>query len=242
MALMRKSKLLLIGAAVFVSGCATTSSQDVEDTVFTGFIDATDGSKSQAVLGLDCPARLEGFQLGSTYVYNPDGTDVSCNYAGPEGNMTVYLSRYPDSSLSQEFQAAVQAIESRFDPMGYRYDEKATDACAATTLDAASFMEGFTPILTGEDTSNTINLSTSPTAVFLTDTKVTFLMNEEMFEGEFYKTRYTGSYGGADALENVCQTARNAYLVLRKSVRENRGLEPDTTQQVLDELADKEGS
>jgi len=230
--------LLTIGFILFVSGCASTNGpKDLGALEYTGFVEKSDGTTYQSVMGLTCPEQIDGIPRNSTRSYNDKGTDVSCNYVGDERIFTVYLSRFPDDTKIDNFRSAQYHLENRLVPQGYIYDDDMSETCTSESLDTESFMAGITGLLTGENTGNEVTISPSPSAVYVTDTKMSVVIVEEMLEKDFFKVRYTGPYSGENSVKTTCKLARDTFLSMKKGVEKARGIEvskEDLIQSIID--------
>lgn len=232
------NKILLgMGLAFFVSGCASINSPtDLGKLQYTGFSEKEDGSAYHSVMGLTCPGQIDGMDRHSSHVYNDIGTDASCTYAGEERLFTLYLSQYPGDSLGRNFETAKIAIEGRESLSDYKYDEELSDVCSSKSLDTSAFMSGLSGLLSGEGETNEISISMSPSAVYVSDTRMSIVIVEEMFKKEFFKIRYTGPYSGNRSVEDNCQLARDTYLSLKKGVEKDRGIEISKEDRLLNLL------
>ena len=74
---------------------------------------ADDGGALHQQSLLQCPANLDGYSRDVLHVYDKAGFDVSCNYRGPQSDVTVYLTRRPPEQLAQDFEGERQAILKR---------------------------------------------------------------------------------------------------------------------------------
>lgn len=225
---MEKMNLLAAGFICLgfaLGGCATTTTAPkAERTVYTGFVTKANSVEYQDVMNLSCPASIETMTRSKTYVYSDDGLDVSCNYVGDGEFLTQYFSRYVGDELGAIFISARQAIESRFAEQGFVYDEELSEVCELKWIDEAALLEGFAGILSGENTTNNINLSRAPSAVYVGGDRMTFVIVDEPFEYEFFKIRYTGAYDGTESVDAACAVARQTYLTAMEGVREKRGI------------------
>jgi len=75
---------------------------------------ADDGTATHLQSQLQCPASLDGYTRDELRVYDGIGFDVSCNYRGPQSDVTIYLARHPVAQLAPAFENAKQAIVKRF--------------------------------------------------------------------------------------------------------------------------------
>jgi len=227
--------LLTIGFTLFVSGCASTNTpEDLGKLEFTGFTEKSDGSAYQSVMGVSCPREIDGMIRHSAHVYNDRGTDASCTYASNDDRLfTLYLSKFPHDNLGVNFQDAKAAIEGRESLSAYKYDEDLSNTCSSVTLDEAAIFSGFSGLLSGENKTNEIKLALSPSAVYVSDAKMSFVVVEEMFDKEFFKVRYTGPYNGEISVEENCQLARDVYLSVKKGVEKDRGIEVSKEEGLL---------
>lgn len=228
---MRKIKTALnkpfiwAGLALIVSACSTTSApRDLGVLTHTGFSEKADGVAYHKVMGLSCPAAIKGMSRTSTQVYNDSGTDVSCNYAEGSRDFTLYLSEYPGDNLSRNFGLAKNAVDQRFSPQGYKFDEDLSETCSSSSLDEAAILSGLSGILSGANTTNEINLTTFPSAVFTQGDRMTLVIVDEMFEKEFFKVRYTGPYVEESSVEETCNLTRDTYLSLQQAIKVERGI------------------
>jgi len=233
---MTKFEIALVGTALFMAGCATTSSpDDLGKLEYTGFSTKSDGSAYQSVMGLTCPTEIDGIQRTSTKVYNDRGTDVGCNYSDDDQIFTVYLGRFPSDDLTGYFRYSQSALEYTYDAKGYVYDEALSESCSSESIDAASIMSGFSGLLTGKNTSNTITISPAPSAVYINADagKMSLVVVDEMYEKDFFKTRYTGAYRGADDVEKICKRVRENYLEMKSSTDKARGIQMSETDKLM---------
>jgi hypothetical protein len=237
------SKTLIAGSvACLLSACASVQPpKDLGKLQYTGFTEKSDGTAFQSVMGLTCPETIGGTRRTSTYVYNGGGTDVSCNYSDGQQVFTTYFSRYPDDSLRGNFESARYAIQNRFDPQGFVFDEKLSDGCGGASLDAASLLSGLNGILAGSTKNNTITMSPTPSAVYINaaEGRMTLVVVDEMFPKEFFKTRYTGPYGSEGDVDAVCEMIRENYLSIKAVVSESRGIEVSDTEKMLSLIGNK---
>ncbi len=243
--MLKLNKFLLgaVGLALFISGCATTSSpDDLGKLEYTGFSEKSDGTTYQSVMGLSCPAEIDGMTRGSAVVYNEGGTDVSCNYVDEDRVFTTYLSRYSDDTLTNNFRSSQYHLENRLTPEGYVFDEELSDSCSSKSIDTASLLSGLSGILSGEATRNEITISPSPSAVYVTNDSMSLVVVEEMFEKEFFKVRFTGPYSGASSVEGTCKLIRDTFLSIQQDVKENRGIELSDDDKLLKLLNSKSES
>ena len=229
----RNEFLFCAGLALSLSACSTTP-EDLGALVHTGFAEKADGSSFHKIMGLSCPANIDGMSRVHTQVYSDDGTDVSCTYSGDGRLFTLYLSEFPNDNLSQNFQAAKIAIDQRFIPQGYTHDKDLSQVCSSASLDEAAILSGFSGILSGENTSNEINLSLSPSAVYTQAENMTFVTVEEMFEKQFFKIRYTGPFSGENSVKENCELGRETYLSVQSGIRKERGIADTDGVKLLD--------
>ena len=229
----RKEILLSAGLALSLSACSTTP-EDLGALVHTGFAEKADGSSFHKIMGLSCPANIDGMSRVHTQVYSDDGTDVSCTYSGDGRLFTLYLSEFQNDNLSQNFQAAKIAIDQRFIPQGYTHDKDLSQVCSSASLDEAAILSGFSGILSGENTSNEINLSLSPSAVYTQAENMTLVTVDEMFEKQFFKIRYTGPFSGEDSVKENCELGRETYLSVQSGIRKERGIADTDGDKLLD--------
>lgn len=233
--------LQLLGPAILLSACATTSApDDLGELVYTGFSERSDGTAYHKAMGVSCPAQIGDMARTGTYVYNDAGTDISCNYNEGGQIFTLYLSQYSKSSLRQEMQSAMAAIEYRFADEGYAYNEDLSETCSSATLDQTSILSSFAGLLSGENQTNEITINPTPAAVYTKGSDVTLVMVEEMFEKEFFKIRYTGMSADEASVEKICELGRAVYLSTEKFTREDRGL-PASEGQNLQDLINASG-
>ena len=240
--MLKLNKILLgLGLAFLVTGCASTGSpDDLGELQYTGFSEKSDGTAHLSVMGMSCPNEIDGMARISEYVYNDRGTDASCTYSNSTETksgdrlLTVYLSQYPQDSLGGNFQNARAAIESRDTLSDYQYDEDLSDRCSSVSLDEAALLSGFSGLFSGENKTNEITLTTTPSAVYVTDTEMSFVVVEEMFDKEFFKVRYTGPYSGEASVKEKCQVARDTYLSMKRAVEKDRGIEISKEDRLLD--------
>ena len=231
----RNEFLFCAGLALSLSACSTTPPpEDLGALVHTGFAEKADGSSFHKIMGLSCPANIDGMSRVHTQVYSDDGTDVSCTYSGDGRLFTLYLSEFPNDNLSQNFQAAKIAIDQRFIPQGYSHDKDLSQVCSSASLDEAAILSGFSGILSGENTSNEINLSVSPSAVYTQAENMTFVTVEEMFEKQFFKIRYTGPFSGENSVKENCELGRETYLSVQSGIRKERGIADTDGDKLLD--------
>ena len=231
----RNKIVLLTGVALFMSGCASTNApQDLGKLEYTGFTEKSDGSVYQSVMGVTCPDAIDGMQRDRTNVYNDGGTDVSCNYLGEDRIFTVYLSRFKDDTLADNFRSSKHAVEYRYDALGYKYDEELSDVCSAASLDTASILGSLSGIFDGSNKTNEITISTSPSAVYINkqEGRVSLLVLEEMFEKDFHKTRYTGPYTSEAGVKAVCEMVRSNYIEMKLATSKSRGVEDSDTDRL----------
>ena len=224
---MRRLGIALVGGAVLLAGCATSSApRDLGKLQYTGFSTKADGSAYQSVMGLSCPSEIDGLRRVSTKSYNEGGTDVGCGYSSETRAFTVYFSRFPGDSLETNFRGSQSAVQYVFEPQGYAYDEDLSDSCSSQSLDSASILSEFSGILSGDNTSNTITLSSTPSAVYINRAEgdMSLVIVEEMFEKDFFKTRYTGPYTTVEDVEKICKFARDNFLEMKASVGKARGI------------------
>ena len=227
--------LIWASLALMVSACTTTSEpEDLGALVHTDFSEKIDGSAYHSVMGLSCPAEIDGMSRTSTHVYNDAGSDVSCNYVEGARNLTLYLSQYGDDHLSRVFGLAEDAVDQRFSLQGFEYNEELSSNCSSESIDAASVLAGFSGILSGENTSNEVTVSSSPSSVFVNADKMTLVIVDEMFEKEFFKVRYSGPYQGEISVKENCALARKIFLDLQKSTKVNRGIPLSEEDKILD--------
>jgi hypothetical protein len=73
-----------------------------------------DGSAIHQQSLLQCPASLDGYTRDDLRVYDGIGFDVSCNYRGPQSDVTIYLTRRPAAMLQAAFDGSKQQIVKRF--------------------------------------------------------------------------------------------------------------------------------
>ena len=229
----RKEILLSAGLALSLSACSTTP-EDLGALVHTGFAEKADGSSFHKIMGLSCPANIDGMSRVHTQVYSDDGTDVSCTYSGDGRLFTLYLSEFQNDNLSQNFQAAKIAIDQRFIPQGYTHDKDLSQVCSSASLDEAAILSGFSGILSGENTSNEINLSLSPSAVYTQAENMTLVTVDEMFEKQFFKIRYTGPFSGENSVKENCELGRETYLSVQSGIRKERGIADTDGDKLLD--------
>ena len=235
------NKVFLGGAALalFLTGCASTNGlEDLGSLQYTGFNEKSDGTAYQSVMGLTCPEEIDGMRREASRSYNDKGTDIGCNYLDEDRIFTVYLSRFTDDTLINNFRSSQYHLENRFGPEGYAYDEDLSSTCSSQSLDAATLMTGLAGMLTGDNKSNEITISPSPSAVYVTDTDMSFVVVEEMFKDEFFKVRYTGPYSGETSVEASCKLARATYLSMKQGVEKARGIESESGLLGLINLAD----
>lgn len=226
--MLRLNKVLLglAGFALCLSGCATVNGpEDLGELQYTGFNEKSDGTAYQSVMGLTCPEEIDGMRRGSTASYNDQGTDIGCNYVDEDRVFTIYLSRFPNDTVINNFRSSQYHLENRLTPEGYVYNEELSDSCSSESLDLTAMMSGLSGILTGENTKNEITLSPSPSAVYITDSSMSIIVVEEMLEKEFFKVRYTGPYTGESSVEASCKLARDTYLSMKQGVEKDRGIE-----------------
>ena len=224
------------GVALLLAGCASTGNpKDLGTLEYTGFTEKSDGTAFQSVMGLSCPSEIRGIPRTSTHVYNDGGTDISCNYSKDGRILTVYLSRYLNDTIDNNFVGAKMAIENRFEPQGYEYDEELSGSCSSQSIDSRALMSGLSGLLSGTNTSKNVTISTTPSAVYSNETegKMTLVVVDEIFDKEFFKTRYTGPYSGVDDVENICKAVRENFLNLKSSIGKTRGYEPSDTDKLL---------
>ncbi len=234
---MRKFGAIVFGAGILFTGCATTDApEDLGKLQYTGFTQKSDGSAYQSVMGLSCPPEIDGIPRTSTKVFRENGTDVSCNYSGDERIFTVYLSRFSGDSLATNFQTTQSTLDSLLPPRGFTYDQKLSDDCSAQSLDESSLLAGLSGLLSGANTSNEITLSPTPSAVYIdaSEGKMSLVTIDEMFEKDFFKTRYTGPYRSSGDVEKICKSIGGNYLNMKSSVGKNRGLEVSDSEKLLD--------
>ncbi len=74
---------------------------------------AADGGALHQQSQLQCPATLDGYTRHDLRVYYKAGFDVSCDYGGPQSDVTIYLTRQDPSRLAVVFEGARQAILKR---------------------------------------------------------------------------------------------------------------------------------
>lgn len=241
---MKLTDIVILGAfALSVSACSTTPApDDLGDLVYTGFSEKSDGTAYHRAMGMSCPSQIDGIPRTSTKVYNDAGTDIGCNYSGGGRILTIYLSQYPQFDLPLIFKDAKAAIEYRFAEQGYVYDEALSDACSSESLDETSILSGLSGLLSGENKTNEITLSPSPSAVYTKGTDMTLVVVDEMFDHEFFKVRYTGAFAGEASVESACEMIRNTYLRIETGVRQERGLKPSSGTSLLDMINLSEGS
>ena len=229
----RKEFLLSAGLALSLSACSTTP-EDLGALVHTGFAEKADGSSFHKIMGLSCPANIDGMSRVHTQVYSDDGTDVSCTYSGDGRLFTLYLSEFPNDNLGQIYEAAKRAIDQRFISQGYAFDESLSQVCSSASLDEAAILSGFSGILSGENTSNEINLSVSPSAVYTQAENMTLVTVDEMFEKQFFKIRYTGPFSGENSVKENCELGRETYLSVQSGIRKERGIADTDGDKLLD--------
>ena len=75
---------------------------------------AADGGALHQQSQLQCPATLDGYSRHDLRVYDKAGFDVSCDYGGPQSDVTIYLTRRDPAQLPAVFEGARQAILKRF--------------------------------------------------------------------------------------------------------------------------------
>lgn len=231
----RKNLLFCAALALTLSACSTTPPpEDLGELVYTGFAERADGSSFHKVMGLSCPANIDGMPRLHTQVYSDSGTDVSCTYSGDGRLFTLYLSEFPNDNLGQIFQAAKIAVDQRFLPQGYAHDEDLSQACASASIDQAAILSGFSGILSGQNTLNEVNLTVSPSAVYTQAEDMTLVIVEEMFEKEFFKIRYTGSFTGENSVTETCELASETYLSVQSGIRKERGIAESERDRLLD--------
>ncbi len=241
--MLKLNKVLLgVGLASLICGCATSNSpEDLGDLQYTGFTEKSDGTAFQSVMGLTCPVDIDGMPRSSTQAYNDRGTDVGCNYVDDDRIFTVYLSRFTDDTLINNFRSSQFHLEKRLQPQGYVYVEDLSSTCSSESMDAAALMSGLSGMLTGENTTNEVTLSPSPSAVYVSDSIMSLLVVEEMLEKEFFKVRYSGPYKGESSVEATCKLARDTYLSMKQGVEKARGIEvskEDLLRSIIDAAED----
>ena len=226
--------------ALIVSACSTTPEpEDLGALVHTDFSEKADGTAYHPVMGLSCPAEIDGMSRTSTYVYNDAGTDVSCNYVEGPRNFTLYLSQYKGDHLSRVFGLAEDAVNQRFSPQGYEYNEELSDKCSSETIDPALLLAGLSGIFSGENTTNEVTISPAPSSVYVNADKMTLVVVDEMFEKEFFKVRYSGPYQGEASVKETCALARKTFLDLQRSIKVDRGIPLSEEDKILDLMPSK---
>ncbi len=144
-----------------LAACASTSSTNPDNSssskrAKSEFSLQMNGAQYQSVTGLYCPGEVMGGKLKSTRVYDDKATDVSCGYKGA-GTTTVYLTKAPEESFSNYFQASMAAIPQGSIGDRVEYKKDATDNCMIQN----QLMSSFGELLAGGNKSNTINIDMS---------------------------------------------------------------------------------
>ncbi len=75
---------------------------------------ADDGGALHQQSLMQCPANIDGYTRDQLHVYDKAGFDVSCNYRGPQSDITIYLTRRAPALWAQDFEGERQAILKRF--------------------------------------------------------------------------------------------------------------------------------
>lgn len=75
-----------------------------------------DGTAIHQQSKLECPKALKSFYRTDVKALNPAGLDVVCEYGGPAGVISIFVTKYEDkSTLSDVFEGAKQAILKSLD-------------------------------------------------------------------------------------------------------------------------------
>ena len=73
-----------------------------------------DGGATHLQSLLQCPASLDGYTRDDLRVYDGIGFDVSCNYHGPQSDVTIYLTRRAPALLAPAFRKRQAADRQAF--------------------------------------------------------------------------------------------------------------------------------
>jgi len=154
---MYKQAILTLSVCL-LTACASTPTSKTSSNGNKEFVAQKNGAKFQSVTGLYCPGAALGNLLTKTNKYNDSATDVSCTYDSKGGLTTIYLSAFPNLTLSDYFQSSVNAIGQGSFKDAVTYDEDLSNSCMAQS----QIMSGLAQIFTGsekEDNTITIDLS-----------------------------------------------------------------------------------
>jgi len=218
-----KRVLVSLMSAALLAGCATTGpgEPEIEDTVYTGFSERADGTMSQDMRGLICPAKIDELILSRAELIGSDGRDAFCNYNSDDGRIyTVYLSDFPDYSTEDYFRFSMRDTGTVMEQSGYEIDDELSETCELSSLDAATLLRGFANM-----EGNSIQIGQDPATVFVGSGKLSILTVSTVQPGQYLKFRYTLAGSGEADTETACDFLRDRSLIHQKEIKAATGNE-----------------
>lgn len=213
---MKRVLVSLMSAALF-AGCATTGNgePEIKDTVYTGFSERADGTMTQHMRGLICPAKIDELILSRAELIGSDGRDAFCNYNSDDGRIyTVYLSDFPDYSTEDYFRFSMRDTGTVMEQSGYEIDDELSETCELSSLDSAALFRGFANM-----EGNSIQIGQDPATVFVGSGKLSILTVSTVQPGQYLKFRYTLDGSGEADTKMACDFLRNRSLVHQKEIK-----------------------
>lgn len=230
----------LLCGALLLSGCATTGADsEIGETVFTGFSEKSDGTKTQTMRGLVCLPEVGDMRLARAELLKPDGSDAFCNYTdGNSDFFTVYLSDFPDWSPEDYFKVSVNDTRIVMDSAGLTIDTDLSEHCELSFIDKTSVLKAFSTI---ED--SVMTLDQDPAVVFSRSNRLSILTLTETAERQYLKFRYSLSGAGEADTKVACDFLRGQSLFHQRNIRDESGealSEEEMMQRLLQNLIAKE--
>lgn len=71
------------------------------------------GNLTHIQSGAQCPAQWGEYKRERVGIYQPDGTDVGCNYVAPDGKVQTIYVYLSDAPLAEELEATFEAMKTR---------------------------------------------------------------------------------------------------------------------------------